>query len=174
VTLRDPAIQARRIAASAAEIATPEGRAKRSAGAHRRFSDPAEREKIGAARKRMMAARPDIVTLAAKNLTDWRAKNDYDWQAHQRRLQDARRGVVPEGYWDEYQRLRKNVRLGAVEARRIVCAQAASDERQRLAALSPHERQMERVRNGAKLVEKPDFRTAAPGYTLGGVSSWML
>jgi hypothetical protein len=55
------------------------------------------------------------------------------------------------------------------DAQRAEAAEAA-----RVASISPFERQMERVRNGARLIEKPVFRRADPSYTLGGVSAGML
>lgn len=53
-------------------------------------------------------------------------------------------------------------------------AERAKRERMERETMSPFERQMERLNNGARLIEKRPLRSAEPGYTLGGVASGML
>ena len=43
-----------------------------------------------------------------------------------------------------------------------------------VAAMTPFERQLMRVREGAKLVTVQSIRSADPAFTLGGVSAGML
>lgn len=50
----------------------------------------------------------------------------------------------------------------------------AAAEHRRLAAMTPFERQMERVRNGAKLTTVPDTRPTGPAYSLVGNATGML
>ena len=77
---------------------------------------------------------------------------------------------VPAGYEQLNFKLRRK-RIPLDERQSIIRAQAASDERDRLAAMTPFERQLERVRNGARLVAKPDTRPTGPSMTLGGVTA---
>ncbi len=51
---------------------------------------------------------------------------------------------------------------------------AGAEETARLAAMTPFERQMERVKNGAQLTTVPDTRPVAHNFTLGGVASGMI
>ncbi len=73
---------------------------------------------------------------------------------------------------DEYLKLRRQ--NPAAEAKRIIMDDLAASERRRLAAMTPFERQMEKVRNGARLVEKFTPRMADHAFTLGGVASGQL
>ena len=86
--------------------------------------------------------------------------------------QKAKLAWLPDEWRKRYGYLR--TRYGAAEARARVEAEIAAAARARLAAMTPFERQLERVRNGAKLVEKLVFRSADPAYTLGGVATGML
>ncbi|MBE7186369.1 MAG: hypothetical protein INR68_18410 [Methylobacterium mesophilicum] len=79
---------------------------------------------------------------------------------------------IPDERWDEYSRLRRQ--HGAAEARRMILDDIAAQERARLAAMTPFERQLARVAAGAKLVEVKPLRRADPNFTLGGVSSSYL
>lgn len=82
----------------------------------------------------------------------------------------------PEEYWplnaklkrDGY-RLADRKRMVAEEIAAVE-ARAVQTERARIAALTPHERALERLANGARLVAKPDLRRAGPAMTLGGVA----
>jgi len=73
---------------------------------------------------------------------------------------------------DEYTKLRE--KIGAPEARRMMEADIALRESARLAAMTPFERQMERVKNGARVVDKPVFRKADHDFTLGGVATGLI
>jgi hypothetical protein len=64
-------------------------------------------------------------------------------------------------------------RIPAAERRRVIADQAAADERARLAAMTPFERQMDRVRQGAGITECVPMPSRQYG-TLGGVSGGML
>lgn len=76
----------------------------------------------------------------------------------------------PPEYRDRYRHLKDSQLLRAAEARRIIEDEIATDERRRLAAMTPHERQLERIRNGARIVEVQPLRRADPAITLGGVA----
>lgn len=78
----------------------------------------------------------------------------------------------PQAYRDQYRKLQNSV--GAAAARIMILEQVARDERDRLAALSPFERQLERVRAGARLITIPTRPRIEPSMTLGGVSGGML
>ena len=77
---------------------------------------------------------------------------------------------VPQGYEQLNFKLRRK-RIPLAERREIVLRAAADAERRRLAAMTPFERQLERVRNGAQLVVRPDTRPVGPAFTLGGIAS---
>lgn len=68
----------------------------------------------------------------------------------------------------EARRLLKSFRM--LEVRRIIETEIAAVERERVAALSPFERQMEAVRRGVGLVQKFE-PVRSYDRTLGGVSS---
>ncbi len=80
----------------------------------------------------------------------------------------------PPEYRARYRALKDSQLIRAPEARRMIEEEIARDERQRLAAMTPFERQLEWVRNGGALVAKPDLRKADHSFTLGGVASGML
>lgn len=79
---------------------------------------------------------------------------------------------IPESRWDEASNLSKS--FGSAEAKRMIIEDEEKRERDRRAAMSPFERQMERVKNGSQLVTVPDTRPAAHNFTLGGVASGMM
>lgn len=81
---------------------------------------------------------------------------------------EARLAWCPADRRDELQALK--IRLGAAEGERVMREDLEAAERRRIAAMTPFERQMERVRNGAKLVEKFVPRRADHDFTLGGVA----
>lgn len=80
----------------------------------------------------------------------------------------------PEPYRAEYRDLTRNKGFRAAEAKVMILETARRAERQRLGAMTPHERAMDRVANGAALIIKPDLRKAAHAFTLGGVASGEL
>ncbi len=79
----------------------------------------------------------------------------------------TRTGWCPDDRRDDYLKMRRNV--GAAEAKRMILADIAATERKRVASMTPHERAMDRVRNGATLITKPDLRKASSAFTLAGV-----
>ncbi len=77
----------------------------------------------------------------------------------------------PERYWPLNAEL-KRAGFKIAERRRLIADQAAADERARLAAMDPLERQMERLaKAGGLLVEVQPIRRSEPTMTLGGVPS---
>jgi len=87
---------------------------------------------------------------------------------------DKVRGWCPPEYVDEYFRLNRKKGLTAPEAKAVILKLAAAAERKRLAAMTPFERSMERIRMGAGITTKPDLRKADPAFTLGGIASGAL
>jgi hypothetical protein len=77
---------------------------------------------------------------------------------------------------EEYRALRK--KIGAGEAKRLiladVAAKIAATEARRVDALTPLQRQLERLHAGAALIERPSFRRADHAFTLGGIASGLL
>lgn len=89
-------------------------------------------------------------------------------------VSNTRYADIPPHLRDEVRRLNRQQKIPAAEARRIVLEQAAAEERRRVAAMPPLERQLERVRKGARVVEKWTPPSVDPLRTLGGVSGGML
>lgn len=85
--------------------------------------------------------------------------------------QKAQLAWCPAEWRGRYHSLRS--RHGAAEAKRRVLIEIDAAERKRLDAMTPFERQLERVRRGARLIEKPRL-SRAPDVTLGGVSAGLL
>lgn len=80
-------------------------------------------------------------------------------------------GWCPREYRQAYHDMkRRNPRMKAVDARKIILDRAKADEANRC----PFERQLEKVRNGAGLVTVRPVRKPDPQGTLGGVASGML
>lgn len=96
-------------------------------------------------------------------------------EARERRIHGIRSAAwkgIPESRWDEATKLSKS--FGSAEAKRMIMEDEAKRERDRLAAMTPFERQLERVRNGARVVDKVDTRKAAHDFTLGGIATGMI
>lgn len=96
-------------------------------------------------------------------------------------VSETRMAWCPPELREEYRDLVRRQRLPAAEARAIIEAQAvrnaeraAKAEADRLAAMTPLERQLERVAKGARVIKVHPFRKAGPEMTLGGVSAGML
>ena len=96
-------------------------------------------------------------------------------------VREAAMGWCPLHLRAEYRRLTISKRLKAAEARALIEAQMVAEaereqtaERARIAAMTPFERQMERVRNGARVVDKVKTHRADHDFTLGGVATGML
>lgn len=120
------------------------GRCK-SCAAKARYRDPAARQRMSVAKKRALAdpaKRERVASAASANLRLWHATTDRDWSA-----------------WHKQ-------RWAAVRAK----AQAVEDEAARLAAMTPFERQLERVRNGARLIEVRPLPSRQYDYSLAGAS----
>lgn len=73
----------------------------------------------------------------------------------------------PDDLRDEYRRLRKKGKLSAAEAKRVILDLDAYRNRE----MTPFERAMERVRQGAGIVTVRPIPRAEYQFTLGGVSS---
>lgn len=143
-------------------IATdPEIRARARAGIRAAMKDKdmlrRRGRKISAARKLRMQTDPDF---AAREIEKARkmglshtgmqrhGSGSEPRQRAAKTLSRTKRRGIPNGYWDEYQRVRKNYGAPAAEARRIVSEQAERDrnERKRLAAMSEDDRTREASR----------------------------
>ena len=85
----------------------------------------------------------------------------------------ASRAWHPPEYADLNALLRRK-KVSIAERKRIILEMVAADERRRLAALSPHERQLERVRQGARVVTVHPMPSRQHTHTLGGVSAGLL
>jgi hypothetical protein len=172
-----PELQQRRkdaITAFHADPTVKAGYRERMRVRNRDLSD-AEREKRrehGRRQYRDVLSRPDIQSRTQS--AEARAKRGAAVSA-------AAYRDIPEGQRDEVRRLVRGGMATAAEARAIVAEAVALEkrraltaERERLAALPLVERQLERVRNGATVSDKPDLRPAGHAYTLGGVASGQL
>ncbi|WP_375272071.1 hypothetical protein [Sphingomonas sp.] len=165
----DPSTRAKQIAAVKAHHADPAvkaGYAQRCAERNRNLSD-AEREQRRA-HGRWLAE--NVLTRA-----DVRAKTlapEVRARAGAARSATVLRDI-PEAYRDEYRALCRSGNMSAPEAKAAILAQVKSDERARLAAMSPLERQMERLNAGAALVEVKPRRSAEHAMTLGGVVAYL-
>lgn len=142
------------------------------------LNSPEARAKNLSPEKRAEAGRKRSETVLAWCPPEWRAKYK-DLTNRGRKAADAKRIVLdliagkpepakyvqqksklawcPEHRLEEYRRVQKA--FGAAEARRIIEAD-----------MSPFDRQLARVRAGAKLVEVRPMRRADPAFTLGGIA----
>lgn len=165
----DPAMRAKQVAAVKAFHADPAvkaGYAQRRADRNRNLSD-AEREQRRAHGRHQAAhvlSRPDV---RAKILAP-----DARSRAGAARSATVLRDI-PEAYRDEYRALCRSGNMSAPEAKAAILAQVKADERARLAAMTPLERQLEKVRQGAALVEVKPIRSAEHAMTLGGVVAYL-
>ena len=174
----DPAWKAYHQSRVDAVASTDEYREKRRLGGLKRYADPAARKATSDARKAGFERNPELLERlresAVTRLAAARDSSNFDWSAWYRECQAARRAWCPADRWEQYQKLRTTRGVGAEEAKRMILEDIAAAERKRLAAMTPHERNMERVRNGAALTIKPDLRKADPAFTLGGIASGAL
>lgn len=72
----------------------------------------------------------------------------------------------------EYELFRKS--CGAAEAKRMVLEDLAAAETKRVAALTPLQRQIERIQAGAQLVNRPVFHRAEHEFSLVGNATGMF
>lgn len=78
----------------------------------------------------------------------------------------------PKEWRSRYHSLRS--RHGAAEAKRLVLSEINAkrcEEMARLEAMSPFERQMEALKNGARLIAKPTYQRPDYDFTLGGIAT---
>jgi hypothetical protein len=156
---------------------TPDARQKVVDGVRRHLSDPDVRRKHGQRSQehlRAWRATPEggaamraqaRINLQATQTAEGRAKRV-------RSILATIYAGIPEHRWDECRALRR--KFGAAEAKRMIVEDEVKRERERIAAMTPFERQLERVKNGAQLVAAPDLRPAPHNFTLGGVASGMI
>lgn len=161
----DPEIVAKRTARMIATMRDPAARQRHAegcrSGKRRQLSNPAEA-------RRMQEAG---MALAAHNAT----APDRN-EVHARSKETLRRRKLAwclEAYWPLNSELKaRGIKLE--DRKRMIADQVKADDRVRLAALSPFQRQMERVAAGAQLTTKFTPRRADHDFTLGGVSGGML
>ena len=166
----DPEIRARQRAAAKAYAAQPSVKAACAArlAAHVANMSDAERERRRA-RGRHIAA----TILHAEAV---RARSNS--REAKRKAGVARTNTVlawcPPEYRQRYRDLKASQLMRASEARAMIEDEIAADRRRAWAAMSPLDRDLERMRNGAALV--PTFRPTRvePGFTLGGIGSAAL
>lgn len=159
----DPAIIAKRAAKAKETYRRPEVKARHRAAclAAQERMDPEVRE-----RQRASGRAHGAANLASTRSPESRARAGAA-------IRRTRMAWCPEAYWPLADRLKRaGIRLD--ERKRMIAEQIAVDERARLAAMTPFERQLARVAAGAKLVEVTPLRRSDPDYTLGGVSSSYL
>lgn len=153
--------------------ADPDHEVKRIAKFRTRFEDPEFRAKYtGASAQRLAAWRAceenkgylhpnSRANLAMAHTPEFTEKRV-------RAVRVAFMGWCPEERWAEYRKLARSV--GAPEARRMILADIAAKERDRLAKLSPFERDMERIAKGAGIVEKFTPQRADHAFSIVGSS----
>lgn len=166
--------------ALAVSNADPEFQRRRRTAIIRRFDDPLERAR--AARQlyeNHMTARedPEVDRRVRENMRRCRINMDDPEQRARfiagtpdriRKRIETVFAWCPPDLRDEYRRLRKKGRLKAPEAKQMILDMHACRTRE----LTPFERQLERIRQGAGIViVRPISRRVEPPYTLGGVSS---
>lgn len=86
--------------------------------------------------------------------------------------QKAKLAWCPADRLDEYRRLQKS--YSAAEARRMIEEDIATAEKRRRDAMTPLDHQLERLRNGGVLVEKPVVRRAEHDFSLVGCATGLL
>lgn len=165
---KDPEKEARRIAALRAVLVTPEQRAAKSAARRKmladRKDDPVWQEYLRQSGHRMR--QQFLATPGAEE------KRRAAQKMCGKKISDRFLSWCPQDRRDEYQALRKKV--GATEAKRVMLAEFEADEARRKAALTPLQRQIERLQAGGVLT--PAFRPSRSNhdFTLGGIASGML
>jgi hypothetical protein len=152
--LTDPEINARRLARLREKAATPEFRKMASRAAKAAGADPVLRAKRSAASKanyprtlgsekcRLAALRPEALAKVARGVSE------------------AQMRWCPPEYRAEYRALMRKHKMTKARAQRII-----------MDKLTPFERQLDAIRLGARLIEKPVYHSRPYDFTLGGVSS---
>ncbi len=159
---RDRAARAKAAATNRARSATPEGRAKARDTALRamvtRKSRPGAIEALRASGRRLGLSRVGNAACPAGSEVRRNAG---------RKSSETKMAWCPPEFRETYQWLRQTKQMRAPEARAVIEQEISV----RAARRTPFERQMEALRQGAKLVAKPDLRDKREfAFTLGGVS----
>lgn len=156
----DPEINARRLASLTTSARTPEIRARISAGVKAYCARPEEIE-----RRRALGRKNWHLTIGSENGRNGAANLEVIARRGAK-LSETLMGWCPPEYRAEYRELfKRNHNMTKERARKIILDRIEAKK----AAMSPFERQMEALRNGARLVEKPILRRPDYAYTLGGV-----
>ncbi|MES3042697.1 hypothetical protein [Sphingomonas faeni] len=152
----DPEMEAKRVATFRARFADAEFKAKHCAASAERLAKWRATEEgstfVNA------NSRANLVLANSPENTEKRIRN----------IRVALMGWCPEDRWDEYRKMART--MPAPEARRIIEADLAAKERARLKALSPFERDMERIAKGARIVEQFTPRKADHAFSIIGSS----
>ena len=170
LTNADPAIKERQRAAARKHAARPGVRAARIArlAAHLSALSDEERQRRSAQGRHIAATVLQSEAVRARsNSKEAKAK------AGAARTATVLAWCPPE-YLERYRFLKNTKLLRAAEAKQAILDEVAANERRRRAAMSSLEQQLERHRNGARLIEVRPLRSAEPSYTLGGVSAGLL
>ncbi len=127
----------------------------------KRLADPAGRKEAIESAKRLTRDHPPTRErierqVAGRAKTTAAGCNPHVW-------------IPPVGYeaLDDVLRRKK---FSKVDRKRIIGEQIAADERARLAAMTPFERQLDKVRNGAALIERHPMPSRVHDYSLTGSS----
>lgn len=152
----DPEMEAKRVATFRARFADPDFKAKHCAASAERLAKWRETDE-GAA---------FVKANGKANLVE--ANSPENTQKRIRAIRAALMGWCPEDRWDEYRKMARS--MPAPEARRIIEADIAAKERARFKALSPFERDMERIANGARIVEQFRPRKTDHAFSIVGSS----
>lgn len=157
--------------------ADPEFMAARKAAIQRKFQDPAHREKMRKAMLRTVAKMNEDPAYRARlvergkhlaatalrspqslaKIASLRAENG-------RKRSETVMAWCPPKYRDEYRFLTVSKRMKAADARQLILDKMAAE-------MTPFERAMDRIRQGAGIVTVRPIRKADHPFTLGGVSS---
>jgi hypothetical protein len=144
--------------------------------------DPLVRERVSKATragKQRAAERPGVRErrqemgriYGAANF--WRNGDAEAQAAGRESIRRKRLEWCPEQYWPLNRELR-NKHLTLAERQEIIGKMVADAEAARLAAMSPFERQAEKIRNGGKVVDAFKPTTTDHAFTLGGVATGMI
>lgn len=160
----DPSFKTKQKIAVAEFNKRPEVRAARSARLVERNRNLSEAEKQRQRENGRMIAQKYLMTPEGKaisNSPEARRKKGATITA-------TRYADIPAHLRDEVRRLNRQQHIPAAEARRMVLDQAEHAERRRIAALTPFERDMERIAKGAAIVEQFTPRKAEHAFSIVG------
>lgn len=165
--------------------ADPAFAASRAAAIRRKFEEPehlAKMQRIARRNGQIAATNPEhrarLAAMGRESIARFspeaRAKLAAQRGEIGRKIHEMKMAWCPPEYRAAYKRLTISKRIHASEARWMILQQIADDKaeaRRRLLEMSPFERQMEAIRNGAGLIETPAMPSKSYAYTLGGVSA---